>query len=188
MPTWNLTNLLLERRMKIPREKAKRVKSCFVSFPYELASWTSLLEFVHARGEQFSQGSIWFHRIRYPIDKNNKLFAGHDLDYWFEKRIGPLLPKAADLGIPPISGRLACAYPGAGKRIILGNSKNQRLLRPVHDWCMSVLKRIPMDGTFNQTAPLMRLVGSTDCYSYDLSSATDRWPFRIIHTTVQGQS
>lgn len=62
------------------------------------------------------------------------------------------------------------------------------LLRPVHDWSMSVLKRIPMDGTFNQTAPLMRLVGSTDSYSYDLSSATDRWPFRIIHTTVQGQS
>ncbi|KAI5667307.1 hypothetical protein M9H77_17160 [Catharanthus roseus] len=49
---------------------------------------------------------------------------------------------------------------------------------------MSVLKRIPMDGTFNQRAPLRRLVGATDCFSYDLSSATDRWPLILMHDIV----
>ncbi|KAI5667123.1 hypothetical protein M9H77_16976 [Catharanthus roseus] len=49
---------------------------------------------------------------------------------------------------------------------------------------MSVLKRIPMDGTFNQRAPLRRLVGAKDCFSYDLSSATDRWPLILMHDIV----
>jgi|EndMetStandDraft_3_1072993.scaffolds.fasta_scaffold00225_6 hypothetical protein len=31
-----------------------------------------------------------------------------------------------------------------------------------------------MDGTFQ--APLDRLAGKQDCYSFDLKSATDRWP------------
>ena len=33
-----------------------------------------------------------------------------------------------------------------------------------------------MDGTFNQTAPLKRLLGEHVCYSNDLTAATDRWP------------
>lgn len=33
-----------------------------------------------------------------------------------------------------------------------------------------------MDGTFHQEKPLDRLVGSQDSFSYDLKSATDRWP------------
>ncbi|KAI5671121.1 hypothetical protein M9H77_11485 [Catharanthus roseus] len=49
---------------------------------------------------------------------------------------------------------------------------------------MFVLKRIPMDGTFNQHAPLCRLVGAKDSFSYDLSSATDRWPLILMHDTV----
>ncbi|KAI5653902.1 hypothetical protein M9H77_31089 [Catharanthus roseus] len=32
--------------------------------------------------------------------------------------------------------------------------------------------QIPFDGTFNQRAPLRRFVGATNCFSYDLSSAT----------------
>lgn len=70
--------------------------------------------------------------------------------------ISPYLPGCDDLGLPFIPGLLACAYPGAGKRRIfaIGNSINQGLLKPIHDWAMSVLKRIPMDGTFNQTRPL----------------------------------
>jgi len=50
---------------------------------------------------------------------------------------------------------------GGGKRRILaiGNYINQRLLRPVHDWLMQVLVKLPMDGTFDQTKALDRLVG-----------------------------
>lgn len=31
------------------------------------------------------------------------------------------------------------------------NYVNQRLLRPIHDWAMEVLKRIPVNGTFQRT-------------------------------------
>lgn len=106
--------------------------------------------------------------------RNNKKFTPEDLD-WFERRIGPFLPSCDDLGIPPVPGRLGCSLEGAGKRRIfaIGNYINQRLLRPVHDWFAAVLRR---DGTFDQARPLVRLIPSTHCFSFDLKSATDRWP------------
>lgn len=45
------------------------------------------------------------------------------------------------------SGRLA----GAGKRRIFVIT-NYGALRPVHDWLMSILRCLKMDGTFNQEA------------------------------------
>lgn len=42
-----------------------------------------------------------------------------------------------------------------------------------------------MDGTFNQTKPLIRLVPSWQCFSYDLKSATDRWPLLFLFSVVQ---
>lgn len=36
-----------------------------------------------------------------------------------------------------------------------------------------------MDGTFDQLCPFKRLVGSQVVYSFDLKSATDRWPLSI---------
>lgn len=70
----------------------------------------------------------------------------------------------------------------AGKRRIFAvvNYIKQRLLKPVHKWAASVLVAIPMDGTFDQSAPLRRLVGRRDCFSYDLSAETDGWPLLII--------
>lgn len=43
---------------------------------------------------------------------------------------------------PPIPGRLGQAVEGGGKRPIfaIGNWFNQRLLKPFHDWLMSVLR------------------------------------------------
>lgn len=35
----------------------------------------------------------------------------------------------------------------------------ERLLRPLHDWAMDVLRRLPCDGTFDQPKPLIRLTG-----------------------------
>ncbi|KAI4297979.1 hypothetical protein L6164_037887 [Bauhinia variegata] len=45
------------------------------------------------------------------------------------------------------TGRLGCSIEGGGKRRIFAifNYVNQRLLRPVHDWLMQVLRRLPMD-------------------------------------------
>lgn len=88
------------------------------------------------------------------------------------------MPSCDDLSIPPTPGRVGCTLEGAGKRRIfaIGNYVNQRLLKPVHLWFASVLRSIQMDGTFNQTKPLVRLVPSYTCFSYDLKSAYGSWP------------
>lgn len=99
-------------------------------------------------------------RTRYPFYRNNKIFSGIDLDF-FESRIGPYLPPwHPDWGIM-ITGKLGQKIEGGGKRRIfaIGNWVNQRLLSPVHDWLANVLKKIPMDGTFDQLRPFLRLKG-----------------------------
>lgn len=42
-----------------------------------------------------------------------------------------------------------------------------------------------MDGTFDQTRPLDRLVGKQHLWSFDLSAATDRWPLQILFEVLQ---
>jgi len=79
---------------------------------------------------------------------------------------------------------------GGGKRRLFAvcNFVKQRLLSPVHDWAFKVLKVIKADGTFDQERPLRRLRargGLLDVYSFDLKSATDRWPLGVIYTTVE---
>lgn len=86
-------------------------------------------------------------------------------------------------GSTPLPGRLAAE--GGGKRRIfaIGNYIKQRLLHPVHIWAMTVLKRLPSDGTFNRGKPIRRLLdqGHLKLYSFDLKSATDRWPLALMH-------
>lgn len=85
-----------------------------------------------------------------------------------------------------MTGKLAQKVEGGGKRRIfaIGNWVNQRLLTPVHSWLAEVLRLIPMDGTFNQLSPLIRLKGSKDNYCFDLTSATDRWPLVFMFETL----
>lgn len=162
----------------------QRVRSCFISLPLELSSFQHLMTFVHAAGEQWSQGVIWAQRTRYAFDKENKVFSGMDLDL-FERQIGPLFPSFKDLGIVPVPGKLGQSIVGTKRRIFaIGNYVNQGLLKPIHDWLAQVLSRIPMDGTFDQTRPLDRLKGEKVCYSYDLKSATDRWPLKLMFESV----
>lgn len=62
-------------------------------------------------------------------------------------------------------------------------------MKPLSDTIFNVLSRLPMDGTFNQSAPLDRLVQLSkdgtipqedrEFYSYDLSAATDRLPMKL---------
>lgn len=63
--------------------------------------------------------------------------------------------------------------------LTIGNPILQTLLRPLHDWTMSVLKLLPTDGTYNQTAPLQRLAGRMNLYSDDLKAATDSLPSAV---------
>lgn len=56
----------------------------------------------------------------------------------------------------------------------------QWVLRPLHEALFELLRIIPQDGTFDQLAPLERLLErlpkGSPLFSYDLSAATDRLP------------
>lgn len=85
-------------------------------------------------------------------------------------------------------GRLAFHFKaeGAGKVRVFAipNSFKQALLRPAHDWCMSILKGIQMDGTYDQVRPLRRISKLRRLFSFDLSSATDRFPLSVQALTI----
>jgi hypothetical protein len=53
-------------------------------------------------------------------------------------------------------------------------------MRPIHLAIFTILRGIPMDGTFDQVAPIYRLRNlpqkGRSFYSIDLSAATDRLP------------
>ncbi|GER45606.1 RNA-dependent RNA polymerase [Striga asiatica] len=176
--------MVLIQRLKVDPKEALKVRSCCTSFPFE--GWQSLMQFVHAVGKQWSQGAFW------PLGLVMLGISGTSLSpnwifFWFEDCIGPYLPSPDDLGVMPITGRLASSLEGSGKRRIfaIGNYINQRVLRPAHVWMASVLKRIPNDGTFAQLAPLVRLKSSMDTFLYDLSAATDRWPLLVLFKMFQ---
>jgi hypothetical protein len=85
-------------------------------------------------------------------------------------------------------GRLAIKEEAAGKMRVFAITDlvTQTILRPLHSALFSILRTIPMDGTFDQKRPLMRLLERKrlglikgNFYSYDLSSATDRLPIQI---------
>lgn len=78
----------------------------------------------------------------------------------------------------PEAGRFGRKLEGSGKIRVFAIASPilQACLRPLHDWVMSVLSTISMDGTFDQPAPLHRLRGLRRLYSFDLKSATDLLP------------
>jgi len=59
----------------------------------------------------------------------------------------------------------------------------QSLMKPIHDFLFSVLRKLPNDATFDQNASFLRAVekskSSGHCFGYDLSAATDRLPIDI---------
>lgn len=50
LPTAKVLQSVLYNRLKIPWEEVRSIRSCFLSLPYEIAGWTSLVQFVHTRG------------------------------------------------------------------------------------------------------------------------------------------
>ena len=94
-------------------------------------------------------------------------------------------------------GRLAVVYDQAGKaRIVaLVNWWIQMALKPFHESLFEILDGIESDGTFDQIAPLRRLMAAPleghkfSCY--DLSAATDRLPMQIqkdVITAIGGDA
>lgn len=87
-------------------------------------------------------------------------------------------------GKPLFFGRLGFKEePGKIRVFAMVNLITQALMQPLHEWIFRVLRSIPTDGTFDQVAPVERLikrfVGKEWVASYDLSAATDRLPVAI---------
>jgi len=81
-------------------------------------------------------------------------------------------------------GKLSLKEEAAGKVRVFAmvDPITQWLLAPLHKYLFSILKTVPMDGTFNQLKPVFRLFrtsGIRSFFSLDLSSATDRLPISI---------
>jgi hypothetical protein len=99
----------------------------------------------------------------------------------------PLIALIAIMGgtVRLFMGKLAVVFDQAGKArvVAISNFWVQCMLRPLHLAIFSLLKRIPMDGTHDQEAPLRLLIAEapagTKFYSFDLSAATDRLPIDI---------
>jgi hypothetical protein len=81
---------------------------------------------------------------------------------------------------PKVIGRLALKQEAAGKVRVFAmvDPITQWLLAPIHKFIFSTLRRIPMDGTFDQLRPIRNLLRNRkgSLYSLDLSAATDRLP------------
>jgi len=82
-------------------------------------------------------------------------------------------------------GRLSVVYDQAGKARIVAitNWWIQLGLKPLHNSIFDSLRRIPTDGTFDQTRPLDNLLSRPKSghkfYSFDLTAATDRLPIDL---------
>ncbi|RWC22070.1 MAG: hypothetical protein E5W81_01645 [Mesorhizobium sp.] len=160
--------------MKGSRRK-KGVPSVFRAFPFEIHSRFQLAESRNKfRGRQQANwlGALWFPWTRYCFDPNNELISQIGCSAFEEAvRVGHPCPEFAE--VMPSLGRLGQSIEGGGKRRIfaIGNWVIPRVLHPLHKWCMTVLSTLPMDGTFNQTAPVERLAGSSITYSVDLKES-----------------
>jgi hypothetical protein len=192
VPSWKSTPN--DDRMFLEDKSIKLMPSIFSSFKYECAAFARQLRVIHSFEGIFSPGILFrWGYILYPLDnKFNTRYANEALDF-YEKRPGLVFDDLASAFDQTnqylFQGRLAQSFEGAGKRrlFVIGNYFKQRLLFPIHEWAMSVLRSIPSDGTFRQERPIQRLVALKDLNfvaSFDLSSATDRWPVSTIHDLV----
>lgn len=78
-------------------------------------------------------------------------------------------------------GKLGLKQEPAGKMRVFAmvDPFTQWVLNPLHKFIFKLLRRLPMDGTFNQSKPLMRMNKFKQLYSLDLTAATDRLPVAI---------
>lgn len=97
--------------------------------------------------------------------------------------------RTEDLEIPPEGtlGRLSLVEePGKMRVVAMVDCLTQWFLYPLHRFIFDkILRVIPQDGTFDQLRPVRQLLdvmskrGLYECFSYDLSAATDRLPVAL---------
>lgn len=85
----------------------------------------------------------------------------------------------------PDLGRLSVKHEAAGKERVFAITDwwTQNLLKSLHQSVFSFLRSLPQDGTFDQLAPVHRLLDTArlgmKVFSFDLSAATDRFPVEL---------
>jgi len=82
-----------------------------------------------------------------------------------------------------------CEGGGKTRNIALVDFWSQNALKWVHDEVFEILKKEPCDGTFDQDRAFIlardKALISGECYSFDLSAATDRFPLGIQSEVVR---
>lgn len=137
--------------------------SIFNLLKYEMYSFAVDLNFVNSLEGVFSPCILWIKSTLWPFSYSwNTMVANTNLSTFESSKLpevfSSIIEGMREVGFTP-PGRIAQVLDGAGKRRLfaIGNSIKQRLLRPVHDWAMSVLRTLPTDGTFDQMGPIRRL-------------------------------
>ncbi|DAB41744.1 RNA-dependent RNA polymerase [Petunia exserta mitovirus 1] len=192
-PTWKSTPLSYSYYSKFfekdENDLLLRNENIFVNLKAEIASFMWNICKIHSIPDGFfSPAMLWYPGVLYPHDySGTRRMLMEDLDR-FEAGAGPQMASTMQIfdRVPLFTGRLAQVIEGGGKRRIFAicNHIKQQLLTPVHQWASSVLRTLRSDGTYDQELPLRRLRSKkySKLYSFDLKSATDRWPLSVIYT------
>jgi len=133
-------------------------------FDYEMKFGTP----INFGGNNFNQLNEGF---LVPVDPGPTIAKTFSELTRMESRVGPI----------PL-GKLGLKQEAAGKMRVFAmvDPITQWALYPFHSFIFDrILSKIPMDGTFNQTAPLGASRLWPELYSLDLSAATDRLPISI---------
>lgn len=91
----------------------------------------------------------------------------------------------------PLLGKLAVKDEPCGKKRLFAISDywTQTICKPLHEYLMRVLRKLPMDGTWDQGRAAERVrvwtAEKKKLYCFDLSAATDRFP-RLFTVLVLG--
>lgn len=136
------------------------IRSAMGLEPNILEALTVLADIVKA---PMTEGPLaWIRMIR------NTFSAAGKTQYLFDTK-----------GIP--SGKLGLKQEAAGKMRVFAmvDPWTQMILHPFHKAIFSVLRKWPMDGTFNQMRPLSRAWRFSTLFSMDLTAATDRLPMSL---------
>jgi hypothetical protein len=124
--------------------------------------------------------------IIFPIlNRLIKGYSGIEFNYFFRNICTSMANlfasgalKKTDLLTEYKLGKIGLKQEAAGKVRVFAmvDPFTQWVLKPLHSWIFSVLRRIPMDGTFNQLGPIKAYPNKGPIWSFDLSAATDRLP------------
>jgi len=189
VPTWKAIPSICDISLNTPAKDS----SILNLMKLELASFGRDIRYIHSIQDGiFSPGILWRKTTLWPFNYSWNTAECNESLRQYEMKIGQLIDQSTSCfdGYFLYPGRLSQSLDGAGKRRIfaIGNYIRQRLLRPVHDWAMAALATLPTDGTYNQLAPIHRLVShlkpNDQIDSFDLKSATDRWPLPVIYQCV----